>query len=59
VATTEVPVPFGLLALAVSLLTMAAYVAVVARTRGRVKPEIGTAAQDLGAPAGWLPARAV
>lgn len=47
VATTEVPVGLGLLALVVSLLTMAAYVAVVARSQGRCEPETSTAALDL------------
>jgi membrane protease YdiL (CAAX protease family) len=53
VATDRVPLHLGLVYLVVSLLTMAAYVVVVGRTRGRLKPEISTAAQDLrinGAP---------
>jgi membrane protease YdiL (CAAX protease family) len=56
VATTAVPVPLAVLSLAVSLLTVAAYVAVVARSRDRAKPEIRTAAQDLRLPAGPVPA---
>ena len=53
VATTEVPVGLGLLALVVSLLTMAAYVAVVARSRARLMPETSTAALDLRARPPW------
>ena len=53
VATTEVPVGLGLLALVVSLLTMAAYVAVVARSRARLVPETSTAALDLRARPPW------
>ena len=58
VATTEVPLHLGLLALSVSLLTMAAYVVVVARTRGRLKPEVSSAAQDLRTAAPPVPATA-
>jgi hypothetical protein len=47
VATTEVPLHLGLLALVVSLVTMAAFVAVVARSRSRLSPETSSAAVDL------------
>jgi membrane protease YdiL (CAAX protease family) len=47
VATESVPLGAGLLYLLVSLLTMAAYVLLVARLRGRVRPETSTAALDL------------
>jgi membrane protease YdiL (CAAX protease family) len=53
VATEAVPDGIGLLFLLVSLLTMACYVALVARSRRRVRPETRTAALDLrtsGAP---------
>jgi uncharacterized protein len=53
VATTEVPVHLGLLALAVSLLTMVAYIAVVARTRARFRPETSSAALDLRTRPPW------
>ncbi len=56
VATSEVPLDLGLLSLFVSLLTMAAYVLVVARRRPRLKPEIRTAAQDLRIRAAPVPA---
>ena len=53
VATTEVPAHLGLLALLVSLLTMAAYVAFVARSQGRLRPETSTAALDLRTRPPW------
>ena len=53
VATTEVPLSLGLVALVVSLLTMAAYVAVVARTRRRLAPETSTGALDLRTRPPW------
>ncbi len=62
VATTELPVGLGLLSLGVSCLTMAAYVLVVARSRGRLRPETSTAALDLRRTPPWggaPPVRAV
>jgi hypothetical protein len=56
VATTEVPLHLGLVALVVSLLTMAAFVAVVARSRARLAPETSSAALDLRNGAPWGPA---
>ncbi len=56
VATTEVPLHLGLVALVVSLLTMAAFVAVVARARARLAPETSSAALDLRNGAPWGPA---
>ncbi|TFV87494.1 CPBP family intramembrane metalloprotease [Blastococcus sp. CT_GayMR20] len=56
VATEEVPDGTGLLFLAVSLLTMAAYVALVGRAARRLRPETHTAAQDLRRPPALLPA---
>jgi hypothetical protein len=53
VATTEVPLGLGLLSLVVSLLTMAAFVAVVARSGGRLRPETSTGALDLRARPPW------
>jgi membrane protease YdiL (CAAX protease family) len=53
VATTEVPVGLGLLALAVSLLTTAGYVLVVARSKGRSRPETSSAALDLRTRPPW------
>jgi membrane protease YdiL (CAAX protease family) len=50
VATNEVPAQLGLLYLLVSLLTMAAFVLLVARRRSRLRPEIRTAALDLRPP---------
>jgi membrane protease YdiL (CAAX protease family) len=58
VATTEVPLHLGLLFLVLSLLTMAAFVWVVGRSRGRLRPEIHTAAQDLRTHAAPVPASA-
>jgi uncharacterized protein len=57
VATEEVPDGSGLLFLAVSLLTMAAYVALVGRAARRLRPETHTAAQDLRRPPMPTPAR--
>jgi membrane protease YdiL (CAAX protease family) len=51
VATEEVPAGIGLGFAVLSLASMAAYVAVVARTRRRVQPETRTAAVDLRMPA--------
>jgi membrane protease YdiL (CAAX protease family) len=53
VATTEVPLGLGLVSLVVSFLTMAAYVAVVARMRGRLAPETSSAALDLRTRPAW------
>jgi membrane protease YdiL (CAAX protease family) len=47
VATSEVPDGTGLLYLAISLVTMAAYVVLVRRAARRLRPETHTAAQDL------------
>ena len=56
VATEEVPAGTGLLYLLISLLTMAAYVALVRRAARRLRPETHTAAQDLRRPPTDLPA---
>jgi membrane protease YdiL (CAAX protease family) len=58
VATEEVPDGTGLLFLLVSLLTVAAYVAVVARFRRRIRPETHTAAVDLRTPGVPVPVAA-
>jgi membrane protease YdiL (CAAX protease family) len=50
VATQEVPAGSGWLLLLISLATVAAYVAVVAWSRRRLRPETRTAALDLGTP---------
>jgi hypothetical protein len=50
VATEEVPAGIGLVLAVVSLASMAAYVALVARSRHRLLPETWTAAVDLRAP---------
>ncbi|TFV64413.1 UNVERIFIED_ORG: CPBP family intramembrane metalloprotease [Bacillus sp. AZ43] len=55
VATEEVPAGTGVAFGLVSLLSMAAFVAVVARTRGRLRPETRTAAVDLRLPAPPVP----
>jgi membrane protease YdiL (CAAX protease family) len=47
VATEQLPGGTGVLFLLVSLLSMAGYVALVARSRRRLRPETHTAAQDL------------
>lgn len=47
VATEEVPQGTGALLVLLTMLSMAAYVALVARSRGRLRPELRTAAQDL------------
>jgi uncharacterized protein len=47
VATSEVPEGTGLLYLAISVATMAAYVVLVRRVSRRLRPETHTAAQDL------------
>jgi membrane protease YdiL (CAAX protease family) len=57
VATEEVPDGPGLLYLAISLLTMAAYVVLVGRAARRLRPETHTAAQDLRRPPMALPAQ--
>jgi membrane protease YdiL (CAAX protease family) len=49
-ATEAYPGGTGLLFLVISLLSMGAYVALVARARGRLRPELRTAAQDLRLP---------
>jgi uncharacterized protein len=56
VATEEVPDGSGLLFLGVSLVTMAAYVALVRRASRRLRPETHTAAQDFRRPPAVLPA---
>jgi membrane protease YdiL (CAAX protease family) len=58
VATDEVPAGIGLGVAALSLLSMAAYVAVVARFRTRLQPEKRTAAVDLRLPAPPVPVAA-
>jgi uncharacterized protein len=50
VATEEVPDGSGLVYLLVSLLSMAGYLALVARSRRRLRPETRSAALDLRAP---------
>ncbi len=52
VATQEVPAGLGLLYLLLTLVSMSAYVAVVAASRRRLQPELVTAARDLRVPAG-------
>ena len=52
VATQELPAGIGLLSLAVSLAAMGAYVALVATSRGRLRPEVLTPALDLRVPVG-------
>ena len=47
VATEQVPQGTGALLVLVTMLSMAAYVALVARSRARLRPELRTAAQDL------------
>ena len=47
VATEEVPQGTGAVLVLLTMLSMAAYVALVARSRGRLRPEVRTAAQDL------------
>jgi uncharacterized protein len=49
-ATDAYPGGLGLLFLLLSLLSMGAYVALVARSRRRLRPELRTAAQDLRLP---------
>jgi membrane protease YdiL (CAAX protease family) len=56
VATAEVPDGLGLLYLAVSVATMAAYVLLVRRVAHRLRPETHTAAQDLRTPGRPVPA---
>jgi hypothetical protein len=55
-ATEAYPGGLGLLFLLISLLSMGTYVALVARSRRRLRPELCTAAQDLRRP--FLPAPA-
>jgi membrane protease YdiL (CAAX protease family) len=55
-ATEAYPGGLGLVFLLISLLSMGAYVALVARSRRRLRPELCTAAQDLRRP--FLPAPA-
>jgi uncharacterized protein len=47
VATAEVPAGAGAVLVLLTFLAMGAYVALVARSRGRLRPEVRTAAQDL------------
>jgi membrane protease YdiL (CAAX protease family) len=58
-ASEAYPGAVGVLYLAISLLSMGAYVALVARSRSRLRPELCTAAQDLRSPfpAAPVPAR--
>ena len=56
VATYEVPDGVGLLHLAISLATMAAYVVLVRHVARRLRPETHTAAQDLRVAPAPLPA---
>ena len=58
VAVSAVPVGLSLLNLVLSLLTMAAYVLLVARARNRWRPEMLTTARDLRPPKGLVPAPA-
>jgi membrane protease YdiL (CAAX protease family) len=55
VATEEVPQGTGALYLLVSVLSLGAYVAIVARHRHRLHPETHTAAQDLRTPGASVP----
>ena len=55
VATDEVPAGTGLVFGLLSLLSMGAYVVVVARSRRRLRPETHTAAVDLRAPVPLVP----
>jgi membrane protease YdiL (CAAX protease family) len=55
VATHEVPAGIGLGFAAISLASMGAYVAVVARSRRRLQPETRTAAVDLRVPSRPVP----
>ena len=54
-ATEAYPGGIGLLFLLISLLSMGAYVALVARSRRRLRPELHTAAQDLRLPSPVAP----
>jgi uncharacterized protein len=47
VATAEVPAGAGAVLVLLTMLAMGAYVVLVARSRGRLRPEVRTAAQDL------------
>ena len=58
VATEEVPNGAGLLFLLISGMSVAAYVAVVARSRARLRPETRTAAVDLRSPGQAVPVAA-
>jgi membrane protease YdiL (CAAX protease family) len=58
VATDAVPTGIGAGLAALSLASMGAYVAVVARSRRRLYPETATAAVDLRGPAGPVPVAA-
>jgi membrane protease YdiL (CAAX protease family) len=58
VATQEVPNGVGLLFLLISVLSMAAYVVVVRRSRSRLMPETHTAAVDLRTPGHPVPVAA-
>jgi len=51
VATEDVPAGVGLLYLLLTLASMAAYVAVVAASRRRLRPEVLSEARDLRIPA--------
>jgi membrane protease YdiL (CAAX protease family) len=55
VATDEVPAGLGVAYMVLSLLSMAGYVALVARSRRRLQPETRTAAVDLRTPAPMPP----
>ncbi len=55
VATAEVPTGAGIVFVLVTVVSMAAYVALVARSRQRLRPELLTAAQDLRPPGAGPP----
>jgi membrane protease YdiL (CAAX protease family) len=58
VVTEDVPAGTGILFLLLTLLATAAYVALVARSRGRLRPETHTEARDLRMPGPPVPAPA-
>jgi membrane protease YdiL (CAAX protease family) len=53
VATAEVPQGAGLLFVLVTVVSMGAYVALVARSAARLRPEVRTVAQDLRTPSAY------
>ncbi len=48
--STEVPAGYGLLSVAITAVTVSAYTALVARSNGRLRPELRTPAHDLRPP---------